>query len=121
MKMTNKQMDECTANLSMLMDKTKGKLGYAIAKNYRLMVEELKEYTALKDSAIAKYGETDEDGRIKIQIGTEAHRNFLDEMKEYDDIESDVNIIKLSPEEAYSSGLNSKEVLNLLFMIEDEA
>lgn len=120
--LTNKQMDEYIIGLDGLMNKTQGKLGYAIAKNYRMIANELKEYVGLKDAAIAQFGERDEEGRIVIHLGTEAHKKYLEEMKQYDDIESDVSIVMVSPEDVYSSNLNAKEVSGILFMIkEDEA
>lgn len=122
MKMTNKEMNESVTNLINLLDKVQGKLGYAIAKNHRILLNELKEYIGLRDVAITQFGEPDENGNIRILIGTEAHKKFLEEMKQYDDIESDVSIVMVSPEDVYSSNLNAKEVSGILFMIkEDEA
>ena len=119
MKLTNKQMDEYANALSNLMEKTQGKLGYAIAKNFRLMTNELKEYIGLKDSAINKLGEQDEDGRIRIRIGTDAHKQYLEEMKQYDDIESDVNLVMVKPDDVYSSNLNAMEISGILFMVDE--
>ena len=119
-KMKNKEMDELLVGLTGLMDKAQGKLGYAIAKNYRIISNELKEYLGLKDQAIAKFGEPDENGRVRILIGTESYKNYLEEMKQYDDIESEINIVMVSPDDVYSSDLTAKEISGLLFMIKED-
>lgn len=119
-KMTNKEMDDLLNGLEELMDKARGKLGYAIAKNYRILSEELNEYTEIKNTAIIKFGEKDNEGHISIQLGTEAHKQYLNEMKQYDDIKSDVNILIVSPEDVYSSNLTAKEVSRILCMIKED-
>lgn len=119
MKLTNKQMDEYIYGLEGLMEKTQGRLGYAIAKNHRMILNELKEYQGLKDSAIMRFGTKNEQGRASIQVGTDAYEKYLEEMKQYDDIESDVNIVMVKADDVYSSNLSAKEVSGILFMIEE--
>ena len=121
MKLTNMQMNTYAYALKRLFNKTEGKLSYVIAKNYRMIMNELKEYEDLKDEAIQKYGEFDEDiGQYKLSIESDNFKNFVEDMKPYDDIESDVNILMLKPDDIYSSALTAQDILDISFMIDDE-
>lgn len=119
MKLTNKKMDEYFLALSKMSEKATGRLGYAIARNLRKLSEELVEYQALKDKAINKYGEIGENGiaTIKVDPNSEAFKSFTEDMKEYMDIEHDVQIFMVSEEEVVNSPLNAKEMLAIDFMI----
>lgn len=117
MKLTNAKMDEHYASLVAISERVTGKLGYAIARNIRKLSEELVEYHSLKDKAIIKYGTTDENGQTRIQIGSDAYKSFLEEMKEYTNIEHEVPIFGVTEEEVLSSNLTAKEILAIDFMI----
>lgn len=119
MKLTNKKMDECFNALNDISEKTNGKLGYAIARNLRKLSEELVEYQSLKDKAIFKYGEKDNNGHTSIIVGSEGYDNFINEMKEYMNIEHDVQIFTVTEEEVLKSDLNAKEMLAIDFMIQE--
>ena len=122
MKLTNKKMDEYFMALSNMSEKATGRLGYAIARNLRKLSEELVEYQTLKDKAINKYGEVGEDGvaRIKVDPTSEVFQSFTEDMKEYVDIEHDVQIFTVSEDEVVNSTLNAKEMLAIDFMITKE-
>ena len=120
MKLTNKQMDDYFQRLSTISEKTRGKLGYAIARNLRKLSEELVEYQNLKDKTITKYGVADEDGVSKILIGSEEYEKFLEDMKEFMDIQHDVQLFFVSEEEVINSDLNGKEMLAIDFMVDKE-
>ena len=119
MRLTNKKMDEYFTALSNMSEKATGRLGYAIARNLRKLSEELVEYQALKDKAINKYGEVGDDGvaRIRIDPDSEAFKSFTEDMKEYMDIEHDVQVFTVSEDEVINSPLNAKEMLSIDFMI----
>lgn len=118
MKLTNQKMDDCYNALNNISERTTGRLGYAIARNLRKLSEELVEYQSLKDKAICKYGQ-EADGTYSIQIGSEAFENYINEMKEYMNIEHDVQIFTVTEDEVLSSDLNAKEMLAIDFMIQD--
>ena len=119
MRLTNKKMDEYFTALSNMSEKATGRLGYAIARNLRKLSEELVEYQTLKDKAINKYGEVGDDGvaRIRIDPDSEAFKSFTEDMKEYMDIEHDVQVFTVSEDEVINSPLNAKEMLSIDFMI----
>ena len=118
MKLTNRQMDEYCTALSDISEKVSGKLGYAIARNIRKLSEELIEYQTLKNEAIVKHGTTGDDGNSSIEVGSEAFKNYVEDMKEYMAISHDVDIFTVSEEEVINSSLNAKEMLAVDFMIE---
>lgn len=120
MKLTNKQMDDYITALGNISDRATGKLGYAVARNMRKISEELVEYQQLKDKAIIKYGTTDESGVSRIQVGSEAYEQFLGEMKEFNDIQHEVQLFYISEEELINSDLNAREMLSIDFMIKKE-
>lgn len=120
MKLTNRQMDEYLYSLNQIASKTKGKLAFAIAKNMRVMQNELIEYHKIKDGLIQKYGEPSDNGGFQLNIESDAFKEFIIEMKEYDSIESDVNIIMVEPEQVYESSLDSYEMMQILFMVREE-
>lgn len=119
MKLTNKQMDDYFQRLNTISEKTKGRLGYAIARNLRKLSEELVEYQNLKDKAITKYGIV-EDGVSRIQVGSVEYEKFLEDMKEFMDIQHDVQIFFVSEDEVINSDLNGKEMLAIDFMVKKE-
>lgn len=119
MKLTNKKMDDHLSALVAVSERATGKLGYAIARNIRKLSEELTEYQSLKDKAIIKYGTTDENGQSRIQIGSPEYESYLEEMKEYMNIEHEVQIFAVTAEEVLNTDLNAKEMLAIDFMIQD--
>ena len=120
MKLTNVEIDMYVTQLTQLAPKTTGKLGYAIAKNLRVLNNELVEYRKIKDDTIKQFGELSESGYYQIKTDSPAFSEFVKEMKQYDDIISDVNLIMVNPEDIYNSQLNGEETMQLLFMINDE-
>lgn len=119
MKLTNVKMDDCLNALTSIAERATGKMGYAVARNIRKLSEELVEYQSLKDKTIVKFGEADDSGQARIQVGSDAYKSFIDEMKDYMDIEHDVQIFTVTEEEVLKSDLNAKEILAIDFMIQD--
>lgn len=119
MKLTNKQMDDYFQRLNAISEKAKGRLGYAIARNLRKLSEELVEYQNLKDKTITKYGIV-EDGVSRIQVGSAEYEKFLEDMKEFMDIQHDVQIFYVSEDNVINSDLNGKEMLAIDFMVKKE-
>ena len=119
MKLTNVQMDNYLQAMQNISEKITGKLAYAVARNMRKISEELVEYQNLKNNAIFKYGETGEDGRASILVGSDAYKQFIEEMKDYAEISHDVVIQKITKDELLSSSLNANEILTIDFMVEE--
>ena len=116
MKLTNKQMDEYFNALGNISEKTTGRLAYGIARNMRKLSDELVEYQTLKNKAIIKYGEKNDDGTYGVLLGSESYDKFIQEMKEVMDISHDVDIFTVKEDEVIKSSLNAKEMLAIDFM-----
>ncbi len=119
MKLTNIQMDNYLQAMQKISEKVTGKFAYAVARNMRKISEELVEYQNLKDKTIFKYGETNENGSASIQVGSEAFKKFVEEMKEFNEISHEVPIQMITQEELLSSPLNANEILTIDFMVEE--
>ena len=119
MKLTNIQMDNYLQSMKRISEKVTGKFAYEVARNMRKISEELVEYQNLKDKAIFKYGQQNEDGSASIKVGSEAYEKFLEEMRDYAEISHDVPIQMITQEELLSSTLNANEILTIDFMVSD--
>lgn len=120
MKLTNQQMDMALNVLQEISTKTSGKLGYIVAKNMRILSNELVEYYKIKDETIKELGSPDDEGHYSIKVDSSEFKQFVAKMQEYADIETDVNIITIDPELIYSTDITGAEINAMLFMINDE-
>lgn len=120
MKLTNYEMDNYLQAMKNISEKVTGMFAYAVARNMRKISEELVEYEELKNKTIVKYGKAMEDGRYAIDVTSDAYKEYLKEMKDYNDIQHDVDIQKITKSELLSSSLNANEILTIDFMISEE-
>jgi len=95
-----------------------GRLGFVIAKNRRKFLNELHEYCEIKDGLASKYGKITPDGKFVIEAANVP--DYLDELRPYEDIESDIAVTKVDEETFISGTLTSKQMFVLEWMIEDE-
>ena len=124
MKLSNAQMYQYREQLKTLLER-KDKLGYAAARNTRILDTELTEFDKMKNDLIIKYGtkEVDKNGKetghITIKPDNERINDFLEEMERYSTIEHDVSLFQLNYADAIGQ-LSGKELLELDFMFKDE-
>lgn len=124
MKYSNGQMYQYREQLKNLLER-KDKLGYAAARNTRLLNTELTEFDKMKNDLIIKYGTKEVDkngnetGNVIIKPDNERINDFLEEMERYSTIEHDVNLFQLNYTDAIGQ-LSGKELLDLDFMFKDE-
>lgn len=118
MNFTNEQADYYLSVLKIISTKVTGKLGYAVARNIRELSMSLHEYTDIKNDLITKYGENN-GKEIILSVESENYKKYQDEIKEYSDIEHDVNIMLVEPEEIYKSTLTADVISNIMFMVKD--
>lgn len=115
MKFTNEQMFRCIVAMHDLHET--GKLGYAIARNMRKMMDAAKEYLDIREEVLKKYGTDKGDGRYLIpQENTEA---FWNEISQYATIEHDVDVFHVSADEFMSGGMDSEQMFILDWMVEE--
>ena len=118
MKITNEKADYYLSVLKIISTKVTGKLGYAVARNIRELSMSLSEYTGIKNDLITKYGENN-GKEIILSVESENYKKYQDEIKEYSNIEHDVNIMLVEPEEIYKSTLTADVISNIMFMVKD--
>lgn len=102
----------------------KGLLGYACARNARLLTLATVEYVQRRESAIREYGEEvlDAEGNVTgytLNIGSEGWGPYREAMSEFDAIEHDVEVFKVDADKLVGK-LSGKEMLSLDFMMEWE-
>ena len=100
------------------MTDVKGVAGVKLARNLRMLSEELKEYLLYKQEMFKKYGTEDENGQWKIQTNTENYFNYLKEMKSLDELEVTFDFRKINEEELANSGLTAEQILKIWEIIE---
>lgn len=106
-------------NILSTMLQTKGIVGFKIARNYRMIEEELKEYNDKKMELFKKYGR-EENGQLIIDKDSENYPLFLEEMKPYNDQEVEFNFRMISEEELIDSGLTAEQMIILSeYMVEE--
>ena len=118
MNLTNEQADIYLSVLNSISNKVSGKLGYAVARNIRVLKESLSEYTDIKNKLITQYGES-KDNTIELRTDNPNFAKFMADIKEYNHIEHDVNIMQIEPEEIYKSDLTADIISNIMFMIKE--
>lgn len=119
MKMSNYVADSNLSALKLISNKVSGKFGYAVARNIRELSSSLKEYTQAKNELIAKYGEVN-GNEISLNTNSENYKNFIKDLKEYAEIEHNVDIMKIELDYVYSSSLTADLIANIMFMIKEE-
>ena len=123
MKYTNQEMDSMLNALQPILER-RDVIGYAAARNARILRTELTEYYKLRDELVAKYGEVEIDengnktGQISISVTSPNFPQFVDEMERYATITHEPEIFKIKFEEAIGQ-LSGTELLACEWMFED--
>lgn len=118
MLMTNQNIMDSVQVLSQATQE-KGLLGYAIAVNTRKLTDlpEMEAYSKKRDELLAEYGEDAGDGRYNFTA--EAAAAFREALQPYADIETDVQVMQVTPEVFYSGGLTSAQMFALNWMVKE--
>lgn len=120
---TNYDMEQMLVGLEDHLDR-KDIIGYAAARNARILRNELNEYFTVRDDLVMKYGEADVDengkltGSVSLQVDSEKFPDFLDEIGRFSTIKHAPTIFRLKFEEAIGQ-LSGKELLELEWMFEE--
>ena len=100
-------------------------IGYAAARNTRILENELQEYVQRRDELVLKYGEEkkDEDGNptgsVSLNFDSPKFTEFVEELEKFAVLEHEPPIMKLKYEQAIGI-LSGAELLELDWMFEDE-
>lgn len=108
---TNAQMFESVVLLSKLDEK--GMLGYAIARNRRLLITEAQEYSNKREELLREHCTEIAPGQFKPTP------EFFEALHPYSELTADVPIMQISPEIFYSGNLTSNQMFALEWMVKD--
>lgn len=113
------QQADMLLNVLTTMLQTKGIVGFKIARNYRMISDELKEYNDKKMELFKKYGR-EENGQIIIDKDSENYPLFLKEIEPYNEQEVQFNFRMITEEELANSELTAEQMLILSeYMVEE--
>ena len=100
-------------------------VGYAAARNTRVLSRSLTEYTAFRDRLVEKYGEPETDGdagreagRIVLQMDSPKFQEFLNELEPFNVMEHEVELMTLKYGDVIGA-LSGEEILSIDWMLED--
>lgn len=110
------QAESLALSLSTMLD-TKGVVGYKIARNLRMINEELRDYYEQKQKLFEKYG-TEKDGQMVIERDTDEFKKFMEEFSPVMDQEVNFDFRKITEEELIDSGLSAKQMALIWEMVD---
>lgn len=110
------QAETLAVSLSTMLD-VKGVVGYKIARNLRMINDELKDYYEQKQKLFEKYG-TEKDGQMVIERNTEEFKKFMEEFSPIMDQEVNFDFRKITEDELIDSGLSAKQMAMIWDMVE---
>lgn len=122
MKCKNIEMEQMIAALEKHLSRT-DIIGYAAARNTRILREECFEYMQRREQLIEKYGEpeTDEDGdqtgRKQIRIGSDAFNAYASEIEEWALIEHEPKLFRIPVSKALDA-ISGNELLEIEWMFD---
>lgn len=102
----------------------RNRIGYAAARNFRILSDTLTEYNRFKMELIEKHGEPDraEDGSelptVSIKVGSPNFKSFCDEMAPYNNMEHEVELMTVKFEDIIDV-LSGEEILGIDWMLEE--
>jgi len=114
--MNYSQAEILAINLSTMLE-TKGVVGFKIARNLRMINDELREYYEYKQELFKKYGE-EVDGNLVINKDSENYPLFLNEIKQIADTEVNFDFRKITEEELIDSGLTAKQMAQIWELVD---
>ena len=119
---TNIQMEQMLANVEPLLSK-KGLVGYAAARNARVLKGEIAEYIEMKNSAISELGEEEVDGEgrptghVTLKFDSPAFEEYKRRMDGVDTAVSEPKIFRVRAADVMDQ-LSGEEMLKLDWMID---
>lgn len=120
---TNEQMAGMINDLEPLLGRS-DIIGYAAARNTRILRNECTEYMEMRTQLINKYGteQLDEsghpNGRVELRLGTDEFKRFEGEIATYAQMKHKPNLFKIKFEEAIGK-ISGSELLACDWMFED--
>lgn len=116
--MTNQQADALLLSLSTMLD-VKGIAGFKIARNMRMIQEELKEYIQYKTELFKKYGE-EKDGQLIVDKSSPLFEEFSQKLNDLNKQEVSFDFRKITEDELAESGLTAGQMAMIWEWMVDE-
>lgn len=116
-------MSQMLGSLQKHLDRT-DIIGYAAARNTRILQDELQEYEQARNALVRELGKDELDdggnptGRIVVPAGSDEYGNFVERIMEFANIEHDPNIFKIKYDQAIGR-ISGTELLEIEWMFED--
>lgn len=124
MKYKNIEMERMIDALKKHLERT-DLIGYAAARNTRILQTESQEYYNRRDELVRKYGEEELDangnptGRVNLQISSPSFVEYSKEIEEWAFIEHEPDIFKIPASEVIGK-LSGTDILAIDWMIEED-
>lgn len=109
------QAELLALSLNELLD-IKGSAGLKIARNLRMINDELREYYEFKQELFKKYGE-EKDGQLTIKVNSPDYYSFVEELNKIDH-EVSFDFRKITEEELIESGMTARQMAVIWEMVE---
>lgn len=123
-KYTNAQMSRMLDSLEPHLER-RDVIGYAAARNTRILRDELTEYMKVRNDQLMKYGEPELDGEgqptgaVSLKLDSPKFPEFAKEIEQFALIEHEPALFKLGYSQAIGV-LSGSELLEIDWMFEDE-
>ena len=116
--MKTSQAELLSIALNSLMEE-KGIVGLKLARNKRMIDDELKEYYEFKQELFKKYGE-EKDGNLVIAKGSKNYSLFMKEIEPLENQDVNFNFRIITENELIESGLSAKQISLIWDMVEEK-
>lgn len=123
MKLKNIEMEQYILILSKFLDRT-DIIGYAAARNTRILENASSEYQQYRSNLINKYGKIELDsndkptGRVALSVDDENFKTYVSEIEEIASVEHEVCIFKI-PYKSVINKLSGSDILDIDWMLDD--
>ena len=123
MRHTNGEMQQMLESLRPLLER-RDIIGYAAARNSRILRVELTEFLERRDELVMKYGEADVDeegnptGQVSLKMTSPNLPAFANELQRYSSITHEFEPFRIKYDEAIGQ-LSGTELLSVEWMFED--
>ena len=117
MTQTNIQLERMLESITPHL-KRRDLIGYACARNYRILSTELQEYASIKNALLQELGDSAEGGVPSISPTSPNYQTFIERFEPIANVEHDVPIMPLKYTDVVGE-LTGEEILDIDWMLED--
>ena len=119
MERTNEEFSRLIESIHPLLDRT-DIIGYAVARNMRIISNEIQEYLTIKEIKMREFGEIDpnDPNRLLISVDSENYMKFVASMEEIAQVKHTVDVFKIKYDQV-AGILSGNDILAIDWMLED--